>query len=55
MSEIVNCAAYTAGRRVRDVAIEEISPLWLFQAPGLVLSGGLAGHTTFAGPITVQP
>jgi magnesium transporter len=27
MSEIVNCVAYTAGRRVGDVALEEISPL----------------------------
>jgi magnesium transporter len=38
MSEIVNCVAYTAGRRVGDVAIEEISPL-LQQTDGFIWIG----------------
>lgn len=38
MREIVNCVAYTAGRRVGEVAIEEISTL-LQQTTGFIWIG----------------
>ena len=38
MSEIVNCVAYSAGRRVGDVAVEDISPI-LQQTDGFIWIG----------------